>query len=377
MEPALEEWVENVRMLTESAGAVVPADGTLARVRAARFTEPGFSREVWATIVEMGWLGICLGEEAGGYGLGLREAVALTGLLGKGLVPEPVIPATLALRLLEQAGADAIPGEVLAGESVLLAAWQATPDGLDPRAGVEVAGGRLTGTKIAVAGGAGADAFAVTTPVGVAVVPCDAEGLSVTPLLMHDGTFHARLDFAAVPCAVLACPDMEASLYEAVLLHAGYLLGLSEQAFEITLDYLRIRKQFEVPIGSFQALQHRATEIKVQLELARAAIGAAAASLDLGQHPARARMAVLRARTRAGGLARLVAREAIQMHGAIGYTDESDIGLYAKKALVEAGLFAPEFRLKERFMALRDAAAASATAPETAPATAPETAGAE
>ena len=91
MEPALEEWVENVRMLTESAGAVVPADGTLARVRAARFTEPGFSREVWATIVEMGWLGICLGEEAGGYGLGLREAVALTGLLGKGLVPEPVI----------------------------------------------------------------------------------------------------------------------------------------------------------------------------------------------------------------------------------------------------------------------------------------------
>ena len=71
MEPALEEWVENVRMLTESAGAVVPADGTLARVRAARFTEPGFSREVWATIVEMGWLGICLGEEAGGYGLGL------------------------------------------------------------------------------------------------------------------------------------------------------------------------------------------------------------------------------------------------------------------------------------------------------------------
>lgn len=377
MEPVLQEWVENVRMLTESAGAVVPEDGSLNRVRAARFTEPGFSREVWATIVEMGWLGICVGEEAGGYGLGLREAVALTGLLGKGLVPEPVIPATLALRLLEQAGADAIPGEALAGESVLVAAWQATPDSLDPTAGVAVADGRLTGTKIAVVGGAGADLFAVTTPAGVALVPRDAEGLTVTAVLMHDGTFHARLAFAGVPCAVLACPDMDASLHEAVLLHAGYLLGLSEQAFEITLDYLRIRKQFEVPIGSFQALQHRATEIKVQLELARAAIGAAAAALDLAQDlaqdPVRARMAVLRARTRAGGLARLVAREAIQMHGAIGYTDESDIGLYAKKALVEAGLFAPEFRLKERFMALRDAAAATPTASGTAP----EMAGAE
>lgn len=111
----------------------------------------------------------------------------------------------------------------------------------------------------------------------------------------------------------------------------------------------------------------------MQLELTRAAIGAAAAALDLAQDPVRTRMAVLRARTRAGGLARLVAREAIQMHGAIGYTDESDIGLFAKKAMVEAGLFAPEFRLKERFMALRDAAAATPTASGTAP----EMAGAE
>ncbi|MCB2101719.1 MAG: hypothetical protein KDE22_12660, partial [Rhodobacterales bacterium] len=103
--------------------------------------------------------------------------------------------------------------------------------------------------------------------------------------------------------------------------------------------------------------QHRATEIKVQMELARAAIGTAAAALDRGGDPGRARLGVLRARTRAGGLARLVAREAIQMHGAIGYADESDISLYARKAMVEAGRFAPEFRLRDHFMRLRTAAA--------------------
>ncbi len=86
-------------------------------------------------------------------------------------------------------------------------------------------------------------------------------------------------------------------------------------------------------------------------------IDAAATALDAGQAQRRTRMAVLRARTRAGGLARLVAREAVQMHGAMGYTDEADIGLFTRKLMVEAGQFAPEFRLRAQFMALREAAA--------------------
>ena len=165
------------------------------------------------------------------------------------------------------------------------------------------------------------------------------------------------LTFDAVHCEVHRCASVVDCLYDAMLLHARLLQGTAERAFEITLDYLRTRKQFDAAIGSFQALQHRATEIKVQLDLARAAIDAAAMALDGGQPPEPTRMAVLRARVRAGGLARLVAREAVQMHGAIGYTDEADIGLFVRKLMVEAGQFAPEFRLRAEFMDLRDAAA--------------------
>lgn len=357
MQQEPEDWVENARMLTESASAVVPFDGTIERVRKARFHAPGFSRDVWANIVDMGWLGIRISEDSGGLALGLRETVVLSGLLGRGLVPEPFIAVTFALNLLQDAGLVAEIDAVLSGAVIVVPAWQARPDSLDVMGGTEIFGGRLRGAKIAVCGGAGADVFAVTTPDGLALVPRDAAGLTVTPVPMHDGTFQATLNFDNVTCDIHPIGATQDRLSEAMLIHAGYLLGVAERAFEITLDYLRMRKQFEAPIGSFQALQHRATEIQVQRDLARAAIGAAAASIDLGQSPERSRMAVLRARSRAGGLARLVAREAVQMHGAMGYTDEADIGLFVRKAMVEAGQFAPEFRLREQFMALREAAA--------------------
>lgn len=349
-----EEWVENVRMLTESAGAIVPVDGDLSRVRSQRWVEPGFSRKAWASIVDMGWLGIQVKEESGGLGLGVREAVALAQVLGQGLVPEPVLPAWLAMQLAENAGFDAELEATLSGELLMVPAWQASPAGLDPHTGITVSNGRLSGSRTAVCGATGADLFVVTTTAGLALLPRDAQGLTVTPLAMHDGTFQAQLDFDEVACELRPCHDIASALDTAMVLHAGYLLGVSERAFEITLDYLRIRRQFDVAIGSFQALQHRATDIKVQLELARAAINAAAAKIDLGQDGTHCRLAVLRARTRAAALARQVAREVVQMHGAIGYTDEADIGLFVRKVMSEAGQFAPEHALRKQFLTLRE-----------------------
>lgn len=354
MQPQPDDTVENIRMLSESASAVVPDDGSLGRIRAARFQFPGFSRDVWTPLSEMGWLGLRVREDAGGLALGLREAVALSRILGAGLVPEPFLPSLFALSLMEAAKVEDRIGSVLSGSTIAVPAWQSARATLDPAGGVAVKDGRLHGTKVAVA--AGADVYVVTTPEGLALVSRDAEGLTATPVQMHDGTFRANLHFDAVPCEIHPCAAMQDCLYEAMLLHAGFLHGTAERAFEMTLEYLRLRKQFDVPIGSFQALQHRATEIKVQLDLTRAAVDAAATALDHGQ-TARLPMAILRARSRAGGLARLVAREAVQMHGAIGYTDEADIGLFVRKLMVEAGQFAPEPLLRAQFMALRDAAA--------------------
>lgn len=349
-----DDTVENIRMLSESASAVVPDDGSLHRIRAARFQFPGFSGEVWTTLTEMGWLGLRIGEHAGGLDLGVREAMALSRILGAGLVPEPFLPSLFALGLLEAANAEDRIGAVIGGEVIVVPAWQSAPNAMDLSGGVTVTGGRLNGTKIAVA--AGADLFVVTTPDSLALVPCDAEGLTINPLQMQDGTFRSKLQFDAVPCETHPCASMQGCFYEAMLLHAGFLQGTAERAFDITLEYLRTRTQFDVPIGSFQALQHRATEIKVQLELARAAIDAAALAIDQGQAGDRLHMAVLRARARAGVLARLMAREAVQMHGAIGYTDEADIGLYVRKLMVEAGQFAPEDQLRAQFMTFREAA---------------------
>ena len=355
MQQELEDPADNIRMLVESASAVVPVDGSLDRVRAVRFQTPGFSRDIWATLADMGWLGLRVGEAVGGLALGVREAIALSRVLGGGLVPEPYLGSLFALALLEKAGLGAEIGSVLAGGTIVLPAWQGRANAMNPLAGVEVSGGRLYGTKIAV--GTGADQFAVTTPGGLVLVPCDAEGLTINQVAMHDGTFRATLTFEAVACDIHSCDPIDPILSEAMLIHAGYLQGAAEQAFDITLEYLRTRQQFGVAIGSFQALQHRATEIKVQLELTRAAIDAAATMMDHGGQPDQIRMNVLRARARSGSLARLVARETVQMHGAIGYTDEADIGLFVRKLMVEAGQFAPEYRLRSQFMDLREAAA--------------------
>ena len=353
MQSEPDDWVENVRMLEASLGAVVPEDGSLLRVREQRGNGAGFDPTTWRIIAEMGWLALRTKEDDGGLGLGLREATALCAGLGRGLVPEPVISAILALRLMSAAGVGA-PEAALTGETIMLAAWQGGASDCDPTAGVTVSDGRLNGRKIAVEGGLGADIFVVTLAEGIAVVPKDTPGLTVTGQQMHDGTFLAQLDFADVSAEVLPCAGMTTFVREAMLMHAAYLMALSERAFEITLDYLRMRKQFDVPIGQFQALQHRATEIKVQLELARAAIGAAGRMLDRSEDWHLAQMAILRARSRAGGLARLMAREAIQMHGAIGYTDEADIGLFARKAMVSAGRYGVDTDLRRQFSAMRD-----------------------
>lgn len=354
MKNEIEDWEENVQMLTDSIGAVVPPDGSVSRVRKARHVGAGFDTNIWHTMAEMGWLAITLDETCGGLGLGLREATALLKGLGKGLTPEPITPAIMALRLMADAGEQILIDEALSGEKIILAAWQATPDSVDPSAGVSIKDALLYGKKISIEGGLAAHAFVVTTPHGICIVPKDSKGLTIKSTPMHDGTFTTQLIFEGVKTSLLACTNMERSLFEAQLMHCAYLLGVSERAFEITLAYLRLRKQFGVAIGSFQALQHRSTEIKIQLELARASIAAAAGAIDTGQSHRHCQMNAHRASTRVKTLTRLVAREAVQMHGAIGYTDEADIGLYVRKAMTSVGLYGPEYRLRENYMALRE-----------------------
>lgn len=355
-----EDVAENIRMLADSAGAFIPRDGDLSRVRAARGAVPGYSRETWSALAGMGWLGLLLPESAGGLGLGLREGVGVGRLLGAGLVPEPVIAAICALDLLHQADPGCITDDLLDGRRLPVAqplggGGGDSAGGDSAGGGPDVTGAGLTGRWDCVAGGAGADAYVLRVQGGIALVARDAPGLRVTPVAMHDGSFDARLDLDGVAPRVHPLSDPARPEITHLLLHAAFLQGAARRAFEMTLDYLRIRRQFGVPIGSFQALQHRATDIEIQLALAQAAIDAAAALADTTGYGPRARQGAIRAWLRASGAARLMAREAVQMHGAIGYTDEADIGLFTRKIMVEAGRFGPDSRLRARFMDLRDA----------------------
>lgn len=223
----------------------------------------------------------------------------------------------------------------MTGAEVIVTAWQDAPGSIGWQGGAE--GGALTGRKVAVQGAAGADLFAVLTSAGVAVLP--RASVTVTEAATLDGGQLCAVAFDRAEAQLHPCPAAQSVLEDATLAHSAYLLGLSERALEITLDYLRIREQFEKPIGSFQALQHRATEMKISLELSRAAIFATARRFDTGANARTRARGAARCKLRAADLAMHVTREAIQMHGAMGITDEADIGLFARKAMTDANLF--------------------------------------
>ncbi len=335
---AVEEQTERVRMIRDSAGAIATPDD-LKRVRALRYREPGFDRAVWRQMCELGWVALRVPEAAGGSGLGMREYCALAEECGAGLLPEPLIPCSLAARVL--AGAEL--ERLIAGDTIIIPAWQERANSLALHGdtvlrdiGTNTL--RLSGRKVFVPMAAGADAFLVSTNGGLALVARDAAGVSLAVDQTQDGGNYGTLTFDDAPATPVA-GDLAEAVEEATLATAAYLLGVMERAFAMTLTYLKTRQQFGKPIGSFQALAHRAADLKIQVALTRASVEAAAATLDTSSIAAVRHAAVSRAKARASDAAMRITREAIQMHGGIGYTDEYDVGLYLRKAMVLANLF--------------------------------------
>ncbi|HWK43535.1 MAG TPA: acyl-CoA dehydrogenase family protein [Stellaceae bacterium] len=350
-----EDQIENMRMLRDSASAVAPPGGGLGRIRGLRFTHPGFDPAVWRRMGEMGWIGLRVPEAAGGSGLGMSEFCALAEQLGAGLVPEPLVAGTMAARLL----GDAVPSALLAGKRIIIPAWQERADTIEPTAEARLREGRVFGRKLFVPMAAGADAFLVTTRDGLALVDTAAPGVSVEIASTQDGGHWGTVSFAEAPAQLLppSQPGLPAdslpdAIDEATLATAAYLLGVMERGFELTLEFLRTRKQFGQAIGSFQSLQHRAADLKIQIALTRASVESAAATVDAGSPIVTRRAAVSRAKARAADACLLVTRQAIQLHGGIGYTDEYDVGLYLRKAMVLANAYGSAQLHRARFAAL-------------------------
>ena len=351
----------------------VPSDTTaLARESAAKFRErfhdlrayrdrretiAGHAPEQLRAMVEAGWFGTLIPEQHGGVGLGFAEMGAILEELGRGLLAEPLTSsAVLAVRLLtgcEPGIRDDLLPAFTAGNLLVATAWQEHATDYDPTAVATSAkpveaGYLLAGTKRFVAGADLADAFIVSAQapdgLGLFWLPRErvedslsyawrADGSSSGTLVLDDVQVDAEGRLAGHDKAPAL---LRRALDEANVMIAAELTGIMARALEITLDYMRTRVQFDRLIGSFQALQHRAVDLNLQRELATSVLAEAVAALD-GELADDARSLIAsRAKARCAEAATRIGRDAVQLHGAIGFTDECDVGLYLKRAMTLA-----------------------------------------
>ncbi|MEA1652853.1 acyl-CoA dehydrogenase [Nitrospirillum sp. BR 11164] len=341
------DLTDEQRLLSETLGRFV-ADRYDFHERPKKMAEGrGYSKAVWDQLAELGVLGLPFAEQDGGFGGGGVETLLVMEALGKGLMVEPYFGAILlaggALRL---AGSPAQKGArlegIIAGQ-YLMALAHAEPDGLrhtvDQLRTTAMADGdgwRLTGVKTAVIAGDSADELIVSaaTPAGVTLFLVDpqADGVTIVGHPGYDGIRVAdvRLHGVAVPAnAVLGglgggAPILTRLFEEATAALVAEAVGIMADTLNITVDYLKTRSQFGVAIGSFQALQHRAVDMMMQVELARSMAILAALALDMPDEERRLNIAAAKAKV--GQAARFVGQQAVQLHGAIGLTLEYKIG---------------------------------------------------
>ncbi|MDN3516543.1 acyl-CoA dehydrogenase family protein [Aquisalimonas lutea] len=345
----MEDRQDEHRMLADSVRDFVRADATLSRVRALRETHQSFSREAWSRLADVGWLGIRVPEAAGGLDLGVAELAIVAEGLGRGRLPEPFVEvAGFAAAVIRSGDNDVLARDLLAdiasGRRLYAVAWQEDSQDASPARPLCTvqpggAGPVLTGRKILVTP-AEADAYIVSAASadGIALyrVAADAPGLDVSAQALVDGSRVAELRLHGVPVPDgdrLASPGrgleaLEHGVAEAQVLASAEMLGLSEQLLALTNDYLATRRQFDRPLSAFQVLRHRAVNLYIQVELMRAALRQAVRVLDGDDDLAVRQQAASRAKARAGSAAMAVAREAVQLHGAIGYTEEADVGVH-------------------------------------------------
>ncbi|MDI6029192.1 acyl-CoA dehydrogenase [Corticibacterium sp. UT-5YL-CI-8] len=343
-----------LRLLRDAAEGFSRADG-IKRARELRFQKPGIDRKAWSSMAANGWLGLLLTEEDGGQGLGFAEMCVLAEELARAVNPEPLTSIAV-LTALAVAGSPPSPlrtmllDGIISGRSIVATAFQNAKGSLD----IEATGlvlsekGTLAGELRHVFPALGADGFVVAAKaeddIALVYLPADTVGMSIAEELRADGSHSGRVtcrdvsvkDDAILATGKQALAALGSAIDAATLVTSAELFGLMQRALEITLDYMKTRVQFGKPIGSFQALQHRAVDLYMQQELSRGALAEAVKVFDGGGDAEARRFSAGRVKSRCGDAALLIGRESIKLHGAIGYTDEYDVGLYLRRAMTLA-----------------------------------------
>ena len=341
--------------------------------------ELGYDEVLWKEMVNLGWSGILIPEEYGGFDFGMVGMGSIFEEMGKTLTPSPLFSTgVLGASLISLGGNNSqkqslLPKIVDGSLTTALALEEGnrhSPYSINTKAVKDGDNFKISGEKTFVIDGHTAGLLIVaartdgsiddSSGISLFLVDPNSKGIEITKTSMVDSRNAASIQFkdAIVSSSeILGEQNNGAGILEEVLDRAqiaisAEMLGNASQAFDITLEYLKERKQFGAVIGTFQALQHRAAEMYSELELTKSSVIAACNAVDENSNDLK-RMASL-AKFKAGETNYLVTNEAVQMHGGVGVTDEYDVGLYMKRARVTEQIFGNSEYHLDRYATLSD-----------------------
>ncbi len=361
---------EEQQMLKDAARDFLQERAPVSQLRELRDSgnSEGFSRALWVEMVEMGWSAILIPEKYGGLGYGYTGMGIVLEESGRTLTSSPLLgTATIGVAAIATNGSEkqcaSILPAVANGRHLLALACdesgQHNPEHVSTQAVETHAGYRINGRKIAVLDGHIADTFIVSVRTGKGIslflVPADSNGVSVEQHPLLDTHFAADLGFDQVAVGkdqLLGELNGGLAMLEKILDvgrigASSEMLGIAQEAFERTMEYLKERKQFGVLIGSFQSLQHRAAHLFGEIEMCKSLVIKALHELDENSG-GNAELASL-TKAMLCKTAHLATTEAIQMHGGIGMTDEFDIGFFLKRCKILESLYGDHYYHLDRF----------------------------
>ncbi len=357
---------EEQQSLKDIAKEFLQKNAPVTHFREIRDTENelGYDEKLWKDMVDLGWSGILVPEEYGGFDFGMVGMGSIFEEMGKMLTPSPLFATgVLGASLITLGGSNSqkqnyLPQIVDGSITTALAVEESNRHSLsqiNTQAIKEGADYKITGDKTFVIDGHSASLLIVAARTGgkegdlsgitLFLIDPQSTGVTITKTSMVDSRNSANISLDGVIVSsenILGEENSGFGILEQVVDRAqvaisAEMLGNASQAFDLTLAYLKERKQFGSLIGTFQALQHRAAEMYSELELTKSSVIAACVAVDENSNDL-TRMASL-AKFKAGETNHLVTNEAVQMHGGVGVTDEYDVGLYLKRARVTEHIF--------------------------------------
>ena len=372
---------EEQQSLKDIASEFLQSNAPVTHFREIRDTqnELGYDESLWMEMVNLGWSGILIPEEYGGFDFGMVGMGSILEEAGKTLTPSPLFSTgVLGASLLTLGGNDSqkqtyLPQIVDGTLTTALALEESNrhaPYSIDTQAKKNGDQFIISGCKNFVIDGHSSNLLIVAartegsvndeSGITLFLVDSNSQGIEITKTSMVDSRNAANIKFSDVTVSsdnILGEENNGASLLEVVLDRAqiaisAEMLGNASQAFNLTLEYLKERKQFGAVIGTFQALQHRAAEMYSELELTKSSVIAACNAVDENSNDLR-RMASL-AKFKSGETNHLITNEAVQMHGGVGVTDEYDVGLFMKRARVTEQIFGNSEYHIDRYATLSD-----------------------